>query len=200
MADLELLKKSLFEIEIAFGDVFIKTKDIPYDEAWKLVTDLVAKYPENEDLKSAFGNGSMFGFSGYSHGKFQYKVYGYPKPVPLAAKDSEEFLCPRRNEGVPAFMEGKKDKWRMQGADPCCSYCGSIQPARLFELIEKHGIGIMSATDKNYKWYVNQPNVPNASYGAIKLYTPHLSKEDVDKLNEIMRSSRAGSSTPSAQA
>ncbi|MGO7779469.1 hypothetical protein ACC717_04975 [Rhizobium ruizarguesonis] len=69
---------------------------------------------------------------------------------------SEEFLCPRRAEGVPAFAADTKDSWRERDGYLCCSYCGSLNNDQFFQAIE---VGAeLGPTDKSYKVYVDLPD------------------------------------------
>lgn len=88
--------------------------------------------------------------------------------------------CPRRlNEFGPwDHEENDADSWRVDGT---CSFCGGIKPEKVLELI-KSGHTI-TRTDKNYKIYINGPDVPNGK-GMDKVYLQHFNREDIDALNK----------------
>ena len=65
------------------------------------------------------------------------------------------FACPRRSEGVPAFMKNDLDYWR---DDDTCSYCGSLSPEKFFAAVVD-GVEV-GPTDKPYQAYLDPPN-PN---------------------------------------
>lgn len=89
----------------------------------------------------------------------------WPSPSVVAMTDEQqlapdEVWCPRRAEiGIASTFPGP-DHWRAERESfrvgPTCSYCGSISPAKLFELIEAGAK--LGPTDKNYKVYVDAPN------------------------------------------
>lgn len=69
------------------------------------------------------------------------------------------------------------DVWRI-GTDGnrSCSCCGSMHYADMIAVCKKSLSDEryeVSTCDKNYKFYIKQPGVVNASYGAIKFYTWH---------------------------
>lgn len=88
----------------------------------------------------------------------------------------EHHLCPRRAElgDTSVFKLPEHDSWREEatrGATDeisthrACSYCGSMHPDDLFEMIAKNVE--LGPTDKNYKVYVGHMN---------KFYFQHLSE------------------------
>ncbi|MEA2678047.1 MAG: hypothetical protein QOJ81_2188 [Chloroflexota bacterium] len=72
---------------------------------------------------------------------------------------NDELWCPRRNEIGQGAFPGP-DHWREESSSyhlgPTCSYCGSLSPESLFELIAA-GAKI-GPTDKSYKIYVDATN------------------------------------------
>jgi len=73
------------------------------------------------------------------------------------------FFCPRRLDylswgGYSPIFEPERqgeDTWREREGALHCSYCGSLPPARLFELIESEAAQL-GPTDKGYKLYVEE--------------------------------------------
>lgn len=93
----------------------------------------------------------------------------------------DEFTCPRRIDA--ARLSGHVDSYRKRGSsEAACSYCGSISPARLLEILSEGGA--VSPTDKNYKLYVKGP--PDTEYPHMKFYTHHF-KLDVESAMEFRR-------------
>lgn len=106
-------------------------------------------------------------------------------------------LCGRRDGNVKGAWE-LPDTWD-RGPDGyrTCSYCGSIHFDDLMDICrktitdERYGL---DGTTKSYKVYVRQPNVVNASQGAIKFYGHHtihpVSPEDQALYASALRLSR----------
>lgn len=81
-----------------------------------------------------------------------------------------DMTCGRREDfGGDVFKYGAlktgQDRWIVRDGHRHCSYCGSLDPAELFDLIER-GVAVLGPTDKNYKVYVDVPN-PKAGRRAI---------------------------------
>lgn len=91
--------------------------------------------------------------------------------------------CPRRI-GTVAESEHytglKVDQWNN---DDCCTFCGSVNPDKVIELI-KQGCTV-TRTDKNYKIYINGDNVPRGA-GMAKVYLQHFSKEQINQMNQAL--------------
>jgi len=84
------------------------------------------------------------------------------------------------------------DIWtKMPNGDRCCSFCGSIHPSDLIEIVKSHGRGAIEFTNKSYKWYVHRPGVSNAMQGGIKYYRYHDTEAFVKELNEIFNAASA---------
>jgi len=83
------------------------------------------------------------------------------------------------------------EKFKSNG-NRVCSFCGSLHPDDLFELVrtaanapleaEYHSVPEIEPSDKSYKIYVHQPGVRNAHEGGIKFYTHHLPRDEEGKL------------------
>lgn len=70
-----------------------------------------------------------------------------------------------------------------------CSYCGSIHFDDLLAICKKivarePGYSL-DGTDKSYKVYVRQPNVQNASEGAIKFYKQHVTRDPTEEEQKL---------------
>lgn len=116
----------------------------------------------------------------------------------------EPMTCGRRaemgmdQEGSPfrgAFKSGRGlDRWEKfkSNGNRVCSYCGSLHPDDLFELVRQSAnapedaargtVVDIEPSDKGYKIYVQQPGVRNAHEGGIKFYTQHLPRDTEGKL------------------
>ena len=94
---------------------------------------------------------------------------------------AERIYCPRRDESH--FGETKRDL--PDAFCPTCSYCGSVSPKRLFEIIEAGGEII--PTDKDYKAYVRDGG---ASKHEHKFYYRHLSAADKTRFIELYNSKK----------
>lgn len=121
---------------------------------------------------------------------FRYHKYEFEREfdkIDTSEVDNlERQICFRRLESIQGHATVQlPDYWKkFPNGDRVCSYCGSIHPMDLIELIKKLGFGIIGKTDKPYKWYVNRPEVHNATDGAIKYYRQHDTEEFIDKYNE----------------
>lgn len=125
-----------------------------------------------------------FGFGGMSGRGYDATCYSELPRVPTG----EMHRCGRRNEGGPMSQskEENPDEWILRGDDKICSYCGSVHPMRLIELIKQRGFGLINPSDKNYKWYLNRPEIRNAGFGALKYYRQHDTPEFIAAYNELV--------------
>ncbi len=89
----------------------------------------------------------------------------------------EKQSCPQNYQNKFGII----DYWQLRGGVPCCSFCGSIKPSFMFEMIDKHTMKIVGSTTKSYKRYVTIPDV-----GMYKLYTQHLMPAFVEKYNSYV--------------
>lgn len=182
----ELLKIALFHVAIKAPGVNIDVKDIGYDAAKAICEDTLKQYPNDETLQKQLSYCmNHFGFTGYGGGEYSVTISAYRPTV----KTGEKHLCPQRMPG-PWNHVPEHDEWEIRGDDKCCSYCGSLHPDRVLELVKQYGPSVIEATDKSYKWYVNRNNIPNASFGGIKYYRHHDTQEFIDKLNELFKTNK----------
>lgn len=177
--------KEKFDVEIRTPVFLIKAEAITRAEAVALCEKTLADNPHDELLHEYLG-GCMqsFGFTGRSGDGYSVSISGY---VPTT-KTGEKQTCPNRMESFGG-QERKEnlDEWELRGDDKCCNYCGSLHPDRVLELIKELGWGVIKKTDKDYKWYVERKDVPNAGYGGIKYYRWHDTAEFIEKYNEMVR-------------
>jgi len=92
---------------------------------------------------------------------------------------NEKISCPKRfNQPGPWELEEGLDAWRRTGPDRTCTFCGCMHPD---EFVAFLGIAAnpnaplqFVSCGKPGKFYIRRPDIPNASYGAIKFYDVHL--------------------------
>ena len=107
----------------------------------------------------------------------------------------EAMRCPRREESpLTSSRFPGADHWQKfkSNGNRVCSYCGSLHPDDMFELVRLsanapedaayRSVVEIEPTDKGYKIYVHQPGVRNASEGGIKFYTQHLPRDENGKM------------------
>lgn len=109
----------------------------------------------------------------------------------------EPMTCGRRRENgmdqanAPFNGSGPGlDRWQKfkRNGNRVCSYCGSLHPDDLFDLVKASAEAPETApfdsvveiepSDKGYKIYIRQPGVRNAMEGGIKFYTQHLPRDE----------------------
>lgn len=179
----QVLDSAKFDVKIKTKGIDIDKKSLSYKEAYMLVESTVKANPDFEKLQEYWEKyRDQFGFVGFSGPGYNITINAYRDHVEL--KDEKQ-TCPRRGENFHP-VEENLDYWEMRGDDKCCSYCGSIHPDRVIELVKELGPGIIEGTTKSYKRYLSRPNVPNAAFGGIKFYTMHFSKEQIDQFNELI--------------
>jgi hypothetical protein len=182
----ELLKTARFDVKIKTPKVKIDLKDISYEAAKSICEDVLKQNPEDETLQERLSSCMRsFGFQGYGGGGYDITISAYRPTI----KTGEKHMCPQRTPGPWAFLPDE-DEWEIRGDDKCCSYCGSLHPDRVLELVRQHGPSVIEMTDKSYKWYVNRQNIPNAGFGGIKYYRYHDTKEFIDELNKLFNTNK----------
>lgn len=98
----------------------------------------------------------------------------------------------------------------LPNGDRVCWYCGSWDREQFVAYLRKILSGEVSATytvemeprpltfgrlslsDRRHKIYVRQDGVRNAGEGAIKVYVAHLTQDDCDLVNEVLRLGERG--------
>jgi len=162
-----------FNITVATPSFTIEHRSLTFEEAAHIVNRILDEHSEDsilqEQLKACR---ESFGFRGYSGGGYNITISAYRPRVILEEKSN----CGSPNND-PMFFPDLPRVWEMTGDDKVCSFCGSLHPDRVIELVKEHGIGIIESITKGYKWYVTRKDVPNASFGGIKYYRWH----DVDR-------------------
>ena len=147
--------------------------------------ELITYYREKADDKlKGMIDGCMrsFGTAGHSQGKYSVAINAYRDSIPTL----EEFECPRRAE---MFNQVTKppDHWNKIGKDRTCSYCGSLHPDSVLDIIKEHGPQQLENSTKGYKFYVERPDTVNAGQGGIKYYRQHDTPEFIEELNRLLK-------------
>lgn len=180
----ELLKESKFRIEIKTpdGKININEKDLSYGAAMSLCEHILEEHKDDDILQERMTTCmESFGFCGFGGSGYSITISAY-KPV---IKTDEKQVCPSRSQNSGPWNYGDgEDYWEIRGEDKCCSYCGSLHPDRVIELVKEQGWEIVEFTTKRYKCYVNRKNIPNASFGGIKYYRWHDTKELLDEIRK----------------
>ena len=172
------MQSALFEVKLDSGDFHVLEKGLSYDQAKQLVAKVQAERADDIELQQHITSCMRsFGFSGSSCGNCGASIYAKMPRVNTgemhrcASRDSNGFDVDGKSK------DGAPDEWMRQGVDHCCSYCGSAHPEDVLTIMRERGFGAIEFTSKGYKWYINRPEVPNASFGAIKYYRWHDTPE-----------------------
>jgi len=178
-------KRIRVDIKIKFDDIYISVKKLTRATALDIALSIQREYPNNEFIKENMPSCLKgFGHVSSSHGENELSFSSY---IPVVKLDEKQ-ICPRRMNTLGIHDKSQNiDNWEMRGDDKCCSYCGSIHPERVIELIKEHGFSVIGKTDKDYKWYVNQPGVINAMHGGIKYYRQHDDAKFIKDYNELLK-------------
>lgn len=176
-------KDALYNVDIATeAGTLVALKGADFDTAFSACKAIEAS-TKDEKLKEMLSQCiEHFGFMGSSGNGYKVYISAY-----LPRTDTGETqTCPERMRSVGPFERKENlDTWRLIGGDRVCSFCGSLHPDRVIELLKELGIGIIDNSTKSYKFYVHRPDVPNASFGGIKYYRWHDTPEFVDALHDI---------------
>jgi hypothetical protein len=94
-------------------------------------------------------------------------------------EDAQGYTCPRRmGHHGPWKSEPGLDGWdALPNGDRTCTFCGSLHPDDVIRLTASPEVSWEKASGKNYKLYVRQLGVSNASEGGIKFYLWHAPDE-----------------------
>ncbi len=126
---------------------------------------------------------------------FRYHKYEFENEFVLITKDeaaqafSDRQRCGRRGEGFFGLeTEALPDYWKkLPNGDRVCSFCGSLHPESVIQIIKEHGFQGIQRSDKSYKWYISRPNIHNALEGGIKYYRMHDTPEFIAAYNELLK-------------
>lgn len=181
---MELRKDAIYNVKISTPTgTLIELQGADADTAFS-ACEALRQSTKDDKLREALDTCMRgFGVSGY---------FGNGYSVSISARlprtdTGERQTCGRRMTDFGNWERAEGlDTWNLIGKDRVCSFCGSLHPDRVIELIKEHGWGVIGRTDKGYKFYVHQPNVPNASFGGIKYYRFHDTPEFIEQWNELV--------------
>jgi hypothetical protein len=176
---MKLYENANYEVDILIPGFHFVCHDLNAKEALEKVDSIVTLLRNDWLTKTHEQNRESFGFVGSSKGK-EYN-YHISASRPVKKTDDPKFTCLRRMDKTE-----NQDEWQLRGEDKCCSYCGSMHPERVLELIQKHGFGIVESTTKDYKRYINRSDIPNAGFGGIKFYIYHFNEDQIKRYNALI--------------
>lgn len=179
---MEHRKDALYDIDIKAPNIArVKLNDANYYQALFAVDRLLKETMDNQLIEMITECYRTFGFSSMDNGS--YKVYisaSLPK-IKLAGVQT----CGRRMQEVgPWEHTAGLDYWELVGKDKICSFCGSLAPSSVLEIVKEKGAKVIEIA-KTYKWYVKRDDVPNAAFGGIKYYRHHDTPEFLEEMQAL---------------
>lgn len=186
---LTLQERLRYKVEVKTPtDVLINRDGLTEGEARAAVEEVKSKFHDDHKLQECIKQAlSSFGFTGMSDGGYSVTVYG---GVPTVVGE-EKHTCLNRTQQLGPWEKTENiDTWDLVGDDLCCSFCGSIKPSNLIQLVKDKGFAIIEPTRKGYKWYINRPEVKNSGYGALKYYRWHDTPEFVQEWNKLIKNNQ----------
>jgi hypothetical protein len=187
----KLLQDALFDIKIEYKNrkpVFktIKAKNVTFDQAKAYFEEANNLFKDDALWIKSYDNiMDDFGFVGICHGDLDIDCSAHAKVYFEKTKDPLH-TCPRRAEG-PLYKFDLEDNWNKIGVDRVCSFCGSMHPEDVLQLMRDGGVDRIQNTTKSYKFYIDRPEVPNAGFGAIKFYSMHFNAEQREEYNKLIK-------------
>lgn len=174
------------EIDTPTGAIINRT-GMSLDEAVERFKMIYSCTDDEQLVKHMEGSIRSFGFSGISSGGYRIHISARMERI----KGKEKFTCGRRQDLFAYQGQVKnEDTWDLINGDRICSYCGSMHPDEVLA-IAMETPGAIERSDKGYKWYINRPNRPNASFGGIKYYRQHDTPEFVAAWNRMIDERKA---------
>ena len=131
----------------------------------------------------------LFSSSENPYRQHKYDVEKEYSVIDKSEVDSlERQTCGRRmNEFGPWERIENMDHWRkLSNGDRTCSFCGSLHPMDVIDIIKMHGFSVINRSDKSYKWYIDRPRVANALEGGIKYYRHHDTDAFINTYNSLL--------------
>lgn len=182
---LEVIKTALFEVTVTTPDkILFDLENLSYEDAMQGCNKVLTENKDDEKLCEILSDCMRnFGFVSRSDGGYSVHI---SSRAPHTKTNEVQTCRSRMDQFGPWERAENLDHWNLIGKDKCCSFCGSLHPDRVIELIKEHGFEILDPSTKGYKWYINQPNVPNAGFGGIKYYRWHDTKEFIDEFNKLI--------------
>jgi len=175
----------LYDVEISIrGISIINAKKLSEDQARSVYREIMDNYEDDQEIYSTFEEVlKNFGFMSASRNDHSIQVNAYRPYI-----KGEKQTCPERmSGGGPWDREENLDTWDKVGDDRVCSFCGSIHPDDLLNLVKEKGLGVIEGSTKSYKWYLRRPEVRNAGFGAIKFYKWHATEKFINKFTQLVK-------------
>lgn len=97
--------------------------------------------------------------------------------------------CPRRKESFLRITKPETDYWKENNT---CSYCGSLNPDKVMELIEANQVEV-GPTNMNHKIYLRGPGLQE---GQATVYFQHFNDEQQKRLIELLNKKTAKIDSP----
>jgi len=116
---------------------------------------------------------------------FRQHKYEVEKEYAVVEKSEVDLLerqtCGRRMQDWGPWERGQNlDHWSIRDGKKTCSFCGSINPTTLLELLKEKGFSIINRSDKSYKWYIEGPGV------MAKYYRQHDTEDFINGYNTLI--------------
>jgi len=203
----DLLIKAKFKVKITLDKDYTNEKDgieleeigLNLEEALSIVKRFVAlRLSSSREMEFWEMMGDGFGYKKFGLGHFYFAITAYFDKIHLL---DQKQTCPSRMDknGKGEHIENI-DYWIMIGEDKCCSYCRSIHPDRVIELIKMYGPKIIGSSKLSgdertfiagkktgYKVSViNRPDVIAYEFGGVEFYSSHFNKEQIEIYNTLM--------------
>ncbi len=184
---MEPRKDALYSVYIKIPEgTLVSFNDVDYDTAWSVCKAIQDSAKDEKLLELLESCMRSFGFSGASHGSYQVYISAY-----LPKTTGEPQTCGRRMADYGPWERAENlDSWDKVGDDLVCSFCGSLHPDRVIELIREYGWSIVDRSTMSYKMYIHRRDVPNVSFGGIKYYRWHDTVRFVDAWNALLDESK----------
>lgn len=179
----QVLEQASFDVLIKRpGKVYADIKNISYTTAQSLCKDIIEKCNDQKLADQLAMCMESFGFRGYAGDGYDITISAYNHQNILPEKH-----CCKSRVQQPTEKDNE-DVWIKRGNDIVCGYCGSASWDTFKQAIEdvlneKEDCGI-ERSDKKHKYYIQNPTVPNAGFGAIKFYTWHVPALELEVLDE----------------
>lgn len=178
--------RTRFRVEIKTPDgVLLELSEVGLMTAYSACQDVLRDHPGDAGLQERLTNAMKdFGVSGSAGGGHDISIYGEFPRIKTGVKQT----CPRRmTEFGPWDRAENLDEWDKVGDDTVCSFCGSLHPDRVLELVREHGPWVIECTTKSYKWYLRREGIINAGFGGLKYYRHHDTEAFLESLRILMQ-------------
>jgi hypothetical protein len=178
-----LPKETVVTVKIKSPGINLELKNVSYDVAINAVKGIREGSTDTKLNEMIDYSLPSFGFVGQSHGDY---VVNIDARLPRTSTGEKQTCGRRMNDFGPWERKENLDEWEIIGKDKICSFCGSLHPESVLEIVKEFGKETIEIA-KSYKWYVKRPDVPNASFGGIKYYRDHDTPEFLEELKELIK-------------